>query len=240
MGFLSSVSDAILAMFAGTPAGDPRLWPAESVEGRDQALRALGQYLLAVQFYRSGGVGKPAIPFHLSAFYTEQPDPEVEIKLPAISMVAGRGEFLPGNLTPEILDCTKDVYGPGTVVRWTGNEYREVVSLEVWATQKAERRAIIKGLGAVTSPLDGVYGLRFKLPNYYGATCRFTPLSRTNIEEMAIENRRRAMLEVELLVNELHLINYVTMQPVIITVDVKAPGDAFEDGSTGVEVSLDS
>jgi len=239
MGLFDSISSAVRALLNGRLAdGDPERAALPSayanVPGRKRVLDAFGAYIESLTFYRSGGEGKPVVPFHVT-FYPEQPENETELKLPSIGVVPARGEMIPAGFAPTLLEETRDRYGKGTVVRRLATEWTERLQFEIWAGSKAERAAVITGLEAGLAPLEGVFGLRLRVPRYFHQTVIFTPLAVTIDESQAEKNRRKALIEVEMRYELVHLVRYTTLRPQVV-VDVADHDEPFDDGSIEVEL----
>ncbi len=239
--WLSQLSAGVRALFAAPTIETPRPVAGFADYGRAMALRALRSYLAEVTFYRAGGEGKAPVAFRVNKkdILLEWPDAEVDLALPSLVVVPGRGEHSNPSLTPWIREDTKDLYGAGTVVRALGTEYRETFTLEVWGAGRAERRAFQAAFdtGPVFNPHDDRAGLCLKVPGYYGETATFSAVSSTIIDtEDSVRNRRKANIEIELRFSEVHLVRYVRLRP-RVTVETRDPGVAFDDDEE-VEVEI--
>lgn len=215
-------SAALARILRGTPFGavfPPRPPPPNpSVDGRTHALRALRTYLREVTFQL------PDPPHGTKSFRIEhsptqprihigRPDWAQELLLPSIVFTAGEQEYLPIGLTPQTFEDSRDRYGAGTVLTCS-YEYQEKVGVEVWASTKAQQRALLAGVEAALQPVEEFAGIRLVLPDFYAETARFTPLSRTNVDDDdAGRRRRRTDLVFEMNFNLVRLVRYVEVRP---------------------------
>lgn len=237
MSLLGNLYNSFRRLIVGEFAGLPLLGPSvDYIPGREEVLKTLGSYLKAIQFLRDGGDGKPPTAFSVKDFFTEQPDNETDLVFPSIAVVASRGEYLQQNLTPYEVEESRDVFGRYTILRATGQERREVITLDCWAASRPERRAMLGALPVAFNPRDGAGGLRLVVPSYYGTTASFSIVADNLREDTAVENRRTGVVEVEVVYPIVHLIKYVNVRPTI-GVDVQSPGSTFVDGTTDLDVS---
>lgn len=241
---MSKISDKLRAILWGTPFGE--VFPAKEnppplpEDGRTIALRILRDYVSELVFYRLAGIDengkrRPPIPFQIEPadIYIEWPDNEENMRFPSLVFLStGPANYNVIGLTSYVEEGSKDVYGPGTVLQWM-SEYTEKVSLEIWASKKSERRAILAGLETALTPTEQMYGLRFRMPNYYNELVCFTVESRELIDDGdAVKNRRHARVTIEMRFNVVALVNYVTVNP-FMKVDVDS------DADTGAIITLD-
>jgi hypothetical protein len=197
-----------------------------AVDGRTSALRILKAYLCELTFRRAGEVSKVTgkrgepVEFRLDPrdVHIEWPDHEDDLHFPAVVMLAtGEAQYASIGLTPKAEEETRDVYAPGTVLYWM-SENTETFVLEVWANTKAERRALKAGLEVALVPVEQMYGLRFRVPEYFNEMVCFTLLSSRIVDdEMAVQGRRKLQLSIEMRFNQVALVNYVEMRPVVCT-----------------------
>lgn len=236
---LSAALRAMLAPMAEADTGAPLVRP--NIFGRSQALGALGAYIEGLTFYRSGGDGKPEIPFAVK-FFKEWPDAEVELKLPAIGILSQRYELLSSNLIPTYDETTIDVFGKGTVLRKAGLEWKEVLQLELRAAGPggAERGAVLGGLIPALNPHEGRGGVVMRLPRYYNQTVRFASMAGQVMENEAEKGRRNALVDVEMTFEVVSLVRYTGMRTPIVVVDVVDHGYPFDDGSFEVVIDPNS
>lgn len=234
MGFTASLRKVLF----GTPFGEvfpPRPNPRPlSIDGRTAALRVLREYATQLTFYRANGRGLPPIPFQVKPenFHIEQPDGVVDMVTPSIVVIPGpNADFNAIGLNGYVEEDSVDVYAKNTVVQWQ-SEYNERIQLEVWASSKAERRALLAGLEVAFTPTEQMYGLRFTMPEYFDELVCFSLFRRRLDETDAGRNRRKAQLELEMRFTTVALVNCVTMRPqLVLEVDV--------DGDTNLPIDLD-
>ena len=200
-----------------------RVWPERpaprplAVDGRTVALRTLGRYLGGLTFWRAGDVGGPPIPFRIpsGSFFVEEPDDKQSMPFPCIVVLPGEVQYRPIGFVPYVEEGTLDQYGKGTVVRWQ-DEAVETIQLEVWANMKAERRAILGGIETAMSPIDGVAGVRFRMPEYWGQVCSFLLDRRRNVDDAnSARKRRSALVSITMRHTVAHLVDAATMRPVV-------------------------
>lgn len=194
-------------------------------EPRDWALDRLAMYLSRVRYYRTAAVGQPLIEFRIprSNVRTEQPDSEKELRFPSISFNPGPGFSTEIGLgAGQELPETFGVHGPQTVVVHSA-DYTERVVLEVWGASIPERRAIMAGVRNAMQAGETGYGIRMRLPGYFGAVAQYTLVESQRIDDAdAVRNRRRGQLVVEILVPELQIVGMTRLRPTAdVTVDVE-------------------
>jgi hypothetical protein len=187
--------------------------PPLSVDGRTVALRALRDYVTALTFYRSGGMGKPVIPFRIAPenFHIELPDNPQDTKLPSVVIMGSRADYDVIGLVSYIEEGTLNKFAPGTAVQWQ-MEHVETINVEIWASAKAERRAILAGLEVAFTPYEQMSGIRFILPDYFNELVCFTIMRREIFDEPdAARNRRRAQIELQMRFNVVTLVNVLPL-----------------------------
>lgn len=215
------------AVLFGNPFGEvypPRDNPAPPVaDGRTTALRILKKYFQELTFYRAGGKDAaghelPPIAFQFPErdIHVEWPDDAENIHLPAVAFLSeDRAEYDSIGLTSYVDEATRDVYGPGTIIIQMA-EYQEKFVVEIWTATKAERRAILSGLEIAFFPLQQMAGIRFQMSDYFGQLVCFSLEDREMVEDdLAIRNRRRARLRVEMRFNIVALVNAVDFSPTV-------------------------
>jgi len=176
--------------------------PLPTRDGRDYAIQALIEYLGTITFSMTGSANS-SIQFKIPMenIFAEWPDVEEladkgEDDFPRIGfdIVESNDEY-PG-FVPNQVEGSDDVYGPGTTVYIT-SEHVETLDMHVLCRSIAERRAILAGLQMALNPSQDFVGLRFRLPNYYGAPCRFTLEGGGRKEDPdAVRNRRSIMFRI--------------------------------------------
>ncbi len=193
------------------------------IDPRTVALRILMQYISELTFYRPGaesGTKREVapIPFAIpeSSLFVEMPDGVVDLPLPCIVAkdVEG-GDYGIIGLTSFIEESTRDKFGPGTALQ-VQSEYQEEVTLEIWASKKPERRAILAGLECALVPTEQMAGIRFLMPDYYDQPVCFTLDRSTRLDDAGSANNRRvATMELEMRFNVVRPVNVVTMLPIL-------------------------
>lgn len=218
---------AVRDLLSGTPFGEifpPKAAaPFLSIDGRTAALHVLKTYITNLTFYRYAGPTAPPIAFSIKPanFAIEQPDYVEDEVFPSVAIIADRADYDVIGLVSYIEEDTRDVYAPGTVLQWQ-SEYVETINLELYASKKSERRAMLAGLETAFSPTEQYSGLRFKMPEYYDELVCFTLNRREIMDDVdSAKNRRKAQLEMEMRFNIVALVNYVDAVPQIkVNVDV--------------------
>ncbi len=201
-------------------------------DGRTIALRTLAQYIAALNFYLPGpAAGGPNIKFNIPVenFFIEWPDAKQSMPFPSIAVVHDTANYDVIGLVSYVEEDSLNVFAPNTVVQWQ-SEYIENIQLEVWCTEKAERRAILSGIETAMSPTEQMSGVRFRMPNYYNQLVCFTLNNRKLIDDpRSAGGRRSATLGIEMRFNVVALVQATTMKPYIVTnVDVAQDGTAVD------------
>lgn len=205
----NDLSPDLRSLIQGDPWG--RGWPAKqnppplAVDGRTVALKLLRRYLSELSFYRTGALGVDgkfgaAVPFKIpkESIHIGWPDYEQEMQFPSVVLLHQPGNYNAIGLNNYVQEETHNRYAPNTVVQWM-SEYQENVILEIWANKRAELRSLLAGIEVALSPTETMYGLRFRMPDYYDQLVCFTPGPRTEFDEPdSARNRRRARIEVEM------------------------------------------
>lgn len=191
--------------------------PPPARAGRSAAIKSLGDYLCARTYWRSGGTDKPLIPFRVprEQFLDEWPDDDVDLVFPSIGVEPDLGNYESIGLGSYIREETRDQFGPGTVIQQQG-EYIENLQVQIWASKKAERAALVQGIEDGMIPTEQRYGLYLKMPGYYNGAARFSLMSRKNIDEEAAQGRRTALLTIELCFCVVRLVRCVDLRPVVV------------------------
>jgi hypothetical protein len=149
------------------------------------------------------------------SFFIEAADSVDSAKLPAIAIIPSKGTYNSIGLTSYLDETTRDRYGKGSVIQWQ-SEYQEFFTLQIWAANKPMRRALIAGLETSLTPTEYMYGIRFRMPDYWDEMVCFTLGSRTNIDDdLSMKGKWRANLEIEMRFNVVSLVNYEPVQPIL-------------------------
>lgn len=220
------LSPELRALLFGTPWGEtfPKRPnpPPLPVDGRTVALRVLRKYLGELTFLKPAGrdpQGKalPLVEFKIPErnILIGWPDYEKAMEFPSVTFLHGVGNYDTIGLTGYVEENTRDKYGIGTVVQWM-SEYREDVILEIWANKKPELRSILAGIETALSPTEQMYGLRFRMPDYFDELVCFTVGTRQEFDEAdSAKNRRHAHITLEMRFTVVALVNYVLARPEI-------------------------
>jgi hypothetical protein len=206
-------------LLTGTPFGyvlPPRNeLPLRSNPGRTVALKILRDYISELRFTRPGPNGH-AIGYQIptSHIHLEQPGRE-DLRFPSIVIRPGEGSYDPIGLVAYIDEATRDLFGDGTVVQ-EQSEWREVITLECWAEESPQRASMVAGLEQALVPTEQLYGLRFRMPDYYDRTCCFSLWNGSYPDDAeAAKNRRWALLQIELRYHVCALVYSNTFKPVM-------------------------
>ncbi len=200
--------------------------PLAPVDARQHALEALRDYLAEIRFRILDPPGEPRV-FGLEPgrILTEYPENQDTAALfPRVVMLPGEAQYLPRGLSPIVFEHSRHRHGRDTVLV-CAHEYREEFRLEVWATTRAQRHALVAGIEQmISAPLQETPGLRLRLPRYHDAVANFQLERRANVgDEDAVRRRRKSDITLSLRVDVLRLVNARTMQPVV-EVRVLEPG----------------
>lgn len=192
--------------------------PLPDKEARDYALERLRDYICSLVFRRTNAPGQPSIPFQLppTSVLIQQPDAMKDLPLPGVGIVPGRGfENSYGLGPPELVDATVGIGGPQTALLRIG-EYTEQVTIEVWGSKVAERRALMAGLKAALRAGDSSAAIFLHLPDYWGIRASFLLDESQYIDgDEVLRNRRRAHLFVTMTVPQVVLTNARELQPAV-------------------------
>ena len=187
-------------------------------DSRHHALEQLRTYLSLLVFSRTSSEGQPAKSFSvpMGDVLIEQPDEPKGLNFPSIVVLPGRGTHEQVGLGPAWIDeATVDVYGKGSALLVLG-EYIEPLTIEVYASHRAERRALMAGLKVALRPLEESSSLLLRLPHYYDQTASFTLLESQYIDDPdIIRGKRRGQFPVQLRVPEVALVDVVTLKPYV-------------------------
>jgi hypothetical protein len=238
------LSKAIRDLFIQQPFGEvwpPRAEPPpQTVDGRTVALRIMKKYIGELTFFRPGGkdqngVAGPPVAFKVlpENIHIEWPDDPVEMVFPSIVFLSqGPAQYAAIGLTTNLDEDSVNKFAPGTVVQ-IQSEFTETFAIEIWADTKPQRRSLLAGLETSLTPTETMYGIRFRMPDYYDQLVCFSLGSRMlTDDEFATKNRRKAQLMIEMRFNTVALVNVNTIDPSVkVSVDV--------DLDSGEPVTLD-
>lgn len=213
------------ALIQGLPWGTvypPRMPPPlPVVDGRSVALSILRKYIGELTFYVPTGSQVsatnpgPSKDFKIcpDRFFIEDADAIQEAELPAMAITPGKAIYNCIGLCAYLDESTRDKFGKGTVIQWQ-SEYFEIFTLEVWAPTRTMRRALCAGIEVSLTPIEYMYGVRFRMPDYWDETVCFTLLDRMNISnDAARKGRLQTNFSIEMRFNVVALVNAVTLQP---------------------------
>lgn len=203
----------------GMPPGRPAV-PSPAVDARTHAMRAFQRFLSTLRFFRAGNVGGDPTCFQVpeADIFIEMPDNVEDLRFPSLAFLPSRANYDSYGLGPaQMMEDTLDVYGPGTTLVQQA-EYSETFAVEVWASKKAERRALLAGIETALMSFDDSWALRMRLPDYYDRTAVFALSQREVFDDPdVVRNRRRGHLYVELRVDVVRLVNANELRPYLFT-----------------------
>lgn len=217
-------SDLIIGVpfgFVYPPPKDPIKLP--HMDARTAALRVLRDYIAELVFYRTGdtSTAEPN-PFGVpkEQFLIEASDADHDLVFPSIVVPGGEEQFDVPGLNSYVDESTYNVFAPRTVLQ-VQYEHLEMLTLELWTTSRAERRSLLAGLIASLMPTEAMWGIRFRVPDYYDQVVTFSPDSASRLdEEFHVEaGRRIGKLRVEMRIPVVALVYAETLEPFVI-VDV--------------------
>lgn len=198
-------------------------------DGRTAALRVLALYISELVFYRRGDKeGEPiAFSIPLTDIHIEQPNNDVDVHLPCVVFTQDQDEtYESRGLATDLDESSADVHQSGTVLQVQYDQTETFVT-EIWATSKPERRALIAGLQTCLTPTEQWYGIRFKMPDYYGVMVVFTPVSNTRPDEQSVRGRRIARMRMEMRFEVVALVDYRPLTPSIVVNPVASDDPTF-------------
>lgn len=194
---------------AGTARDFPRR--LADFDARHVALETFATYLSLLTFARTGDPEMEPIAYRIMRehIHTEQPGETVNHAYPTIVMLAGEGVHDRYGLgPPTILDETADVYAPGKALVELAS-YSELLNVEIWASNPAQRRGLVAGMLEAMMPLEESSALRLKLPEYFDRVATFEFDGERYIDDPDIvRGRFRAQLRIQLTVPEVALVKY--------------------------------
>lgn len=187
------------------------------VDARSYGLKVLREFMSRLVFARTGAGGqveKFKVP--KENIFSEQPDEEIELRFPAISVLPTRGEYVSFGLgPPDVCPDSIDKFGPNTALLILG-EYDETITIELWGSHRAERRALIAGLTTALRLSPDSQSLHLIMDDYYGLSAEFLLTEGQRIDDFdVVRGRRRAQLMVDMRVPDVILVNRTTLIPII-------------------------
>jgi len=146
-------------------------------------------------------------------FVIEQPDHEQDLLFPCISVVSGEATPDPIAMVAYLDESSFGKHGANSVLQ-VQYEHVESVTLEIWASSRAERRAFMGSLETAFNPVEEMSGFVLTIPDYYNETVVFLLLRKGIMDDPdTAKNRRHGFIEVEMRFNVVKLVNARTMQP---------------------------
>lgn len=237
-------SDFIRNLLVGEPFGEvypPRAAPPPpALDGRTAALKILRRYLSELTFNRPGDKPGEWIGFQIpeKRIFIEWPDHEDEIKdLPIIGLISGGPFQLESvGMGSWIYENTWDK-SKRTALQVQSN-YVETLFVDVLTATKQQRRAMLQGIITALSPTEFMYGIRFRMPEYYDEVVTFSPQQGTIIEEEdGARGRRMARIEVQMYFHILAEVPVEPMTPEITTLVDFNPDDPGSPDKIALDVT---
>ena len=168
--------------------------PLPNVSPRLAIARALARYLETLVFTRSG---PPDVLFKLKRVWDEWPDAETRIDYPSASVLPGTAEYDDSLLTPSFVEGTFGQFAPGTALVQQA-ELTERIQLDIWASSREEREAIVAGIESALNPREDAYGLDLPMPDYYEREASYVLHGVQFIDdEGSARNERRAVMHID-------------------------------------------
>lgn len=198
-----------------------------SLDGRTVALRVLARYISELTFRLPGNKGSPQttkyqIPYE--RIYVEQPDNVVKLVPPCIVFVPGAGTYNPVGLSTFIEEESFGKFGKGTALQ-VQSEYVETFTIECWADTKPLRRSMVAGLESALVPTETMYGVRFRMPDYFDQpVCFSLDGSMRPDDPDNVRNRRWGHLTVEMRFDMVRLVNVDLLKPEVVSEAYQAIG----------------
>jgi hypothetical protein len=227
--------DALRKIIVGTLWGDvvpsrpdP---PKQHLDARLWAISALLDYVATISFEidNSPSPNPKAFQIPRENLLDEWPDSMDTMVFPSIAVTPGEPVITPRGFSNSIDESTLDLFGVGTALL-PMHEHQERIVLEIWATTRFQRAAIVAGLQTAFDEAEEMSGIRLPLPDYFGQTARFTLEGDARVDdENSARRRRRARMTVRMEVDVVRLVNTVPILPEVETV-VVGPLDTL-DGS---------
>lgn len=188
--------------------------PMPHLDARQHAVAALLDYL-ALETFRIDDSPNAPKGFRIPRLHLldEWPDDEKTLTFPTIVALPGEVTIIPHGLVNDVDESTRDVFAPGTSLLVT-HEHQERFPLEVWATTRFERAAIVATLERTFDPTEERSGLLLELPRYFDQVARFTLEGSQKIDDPdAARRRRRARMTIRLEVEVVRLVAVSELEP---------------------------
>ncbi len=217
-------SDLIRSLLVGTPWGEtfpPRPAPPPPArDGRTAALETLRLFLSELTFYRRGDKNATLIPFSvdIDRIFVEWPDHEEQNgkEMPRVALISGGPvDYQSVGLGSWIDERTIDQFGRNTAIQ-VQSQYVETIFVDMICATKQERRAMLNGIVTALNPTELMYGIRFKMPDYYNEVVTFAVEKATiNEDEDSTKGRRTARIELTMYFHQVALVNAEPLRPAV-------------------------
>jgi hypothetical protein len=232
MGLLGSAARLVLGPILGDvyPPAPSRSLP--DFDARSRAIRRFCDFIAALEFSRTGSAPGRATSYRIPRedVYEEQPDDPERLRFPAVAILPGRGVHDNWRLGPvRLVDETIDRWGRGTALADLG-EYVEPILVEAWGNHPADRRSLLAGIESVIRLGQRSSALRLLLPDYYDRVATFQLNESQYVDDPdLVRGRRRGQVMLELRVQEVVLVDAVTMRPTVEVQVVDELDDPYEE-----------
>lgn len=202
----------------GAPLGEvfppaPEI-PPLAADARTHVLERFADYLHCIEFQVPDPPGVKPYQIPRERILVEWPDDDqTAMKWPTLVFEPGHFEFLPKGLTPATDEASRDVHGAGTVLV-SAYEYRELVTLAIWASTRSQRRTMLAGIEWALTPTEQFAGIRLRVPDYYGESAHFEAMEGQNIDvDDSMRRRRRTEMVFEMRFDIVRLVRMDEIQP---------------------------
>lgn len=191
------------------PSYQPQLTAARECDAHTALARGLAEYLGQQSTTIQGRV------LQLNT-YSAWAEPEDSARYPALTVGAGRGEYVRG-FTPDGM-MTLD----GDLRLAVITEFTQTLTLEMWANDPRERSYLTAMVEEALNPVDWMYGVRLVLPFYHGTTATYELIANTYMDsaEDAMARFRKVEFTVEANVTVYRLTSLPSTKPVRLRLDV--------------------
>jgi len=195
-----------------TEADDPMALTARrDCDAHGALVRGLAEYLETLSIDNDG----TALRFKsVAQDFADVEDPHLFPRAAVYSM--SLGNYDASNLTPVIRSRAKVyVMGEEAVYLLKASELRLDITVEVWATDKDARQALVAMLEDAFCPVDWKYGARLELPHYYNtrANYQLTGVTYLDSDTEVARRKRGAMVTLSAQVPVLRPIALPTARP---------------------------
>lgn len=224
----------VTGVVGAPPPPPPLVFPSE--DARWRGLDALARWMSSLVYYRTMAPGAEPEAFTLPygvpqpSIFVEMPDNVQSLPFPCIGFLPGRGSYVArsdlGGADP--IPVPGDQAAPVKRALVVPYDYSEQVTVEVWGSKIAERRALVAALEVAFGIYEGTTDLRLVVPDYYGLVATYTLRDAERIDDIeTARGRRRAHLYVDMVV------------PVAQVLDVRDLTVLVQGGGLGAAVTAD-